>query len=92
MSEHVRRPSRGRAESGPLKELVEYIARSLTHDPMQVHVSEVVTGPNVHLELMVSPEDRGRVIGQGGRIANAIRALLRAAAAQDGKRVTFDIV
>jgi len=42
--------------------------------------------------LMVGPEDRGRVIGQGGRIANAIRALLRAAAAQDGKRVTFDIV
>jgi hypothetical protein len=92
MSEPQRRSSRGRAESGPLKELVEYIARSLTHDPLQVHVSEVVTGANVHLELMVGPEDRGRVIGQGGRIANAIRGLLRAAAAQDGKRVTFDIV
>lgn len=75
-----------------LKELVEYIARSLVRDPTQVRVSEVVSGPNVHLELMVSDEDRGRVIGQGGRIANAIRALLRAAAAREGRRVTFDIV
>ena len=43
MSEPQRRPTRGRTDSGPLKELVEYIARSLTHDPLQVRVSEVVT-------------------------------------------------
>jgi len=84
-------PLRNEASRG-LKELVEYVARSLVRDPTQVRVSEVVSGPNVHLELMVSAEDRGRVIGQGGRIANAIRALLRAAAAREGRRVTFDIV
>ncbi|MGD0573884.1 MAG: KH domain-containing protein [Anaerolineales bacterium] len=83
----------GRNSSGRgLKELVEYVARSLVRDPTQVRVSEVISGPNVHLELMVSAEDRGRVIGQRGRIANAIRALLRAAAAREGRRVTFDIV
>jgi predicted RNA-binding protein YlqC (UPF0109 family) len=75
-----------------LKELVDYIAKSLVDDTEQVHVSEVVTGPNVHVELMVAEEDRGHVIGQNGRIANAIRSLLWVAAAQEGHRVTFDIV
>jgi predicted RNA-binding protein YlqC (UPF0109 family) len=75
-----------------MKELVEYVAKALVEDPTSVHISEVVTGPNVHLELMVSPDDRGRVIGQNGRIANAIRSLLWVAAAQEGHRVTFDIV
>ena len=75
-----------------MKELVEYIAKALVEDPASVHISEVITGPNVHLELMVAPDDRGRVIGQNGRIANAIRSLLWVAAAQEGRRVTFDIV
>ena len=85
MSEPQRRPTRGRTESGPLKELVEYIARSLTHDPLQVHVSEVITGPNVHLELMVGPEDRGRVIGQGGGGATALRGVFCAVAPAPGR-------
>jgi uncharacterized protein len=75
-----------------MKELVEYIAKSLVDDPDQVHVSEVLTGADVHVELMVAAEDRGHVIGQNGRIANAIRSLLWVAAAQEGHRVTFDIV
>ncbi|MGB7537633.1 MAG: KH domain-containing protein [Anaerolineales bacterium] len=75
-----------------MKELVEYIAKALVEEPDQVHISEVVTGANVHLELMVASDDRGRVIGQNGRIANAIRSLLWVAAAQEGHRVTFDIV
>ena len=75
-----------------MKELVDYIARALVEDTEQVHISEVAAGANVHLELMVASEDRGRVIGQNGRIANAIRSLLWVAAAQEGHRVTFDIV
>lgn len=75
-----------------MKELVEYVAKALVEDASQVHVSEVVAGANVHLELMVAPADRGRVIGQNGRIANAIRSLLWVAAAQEGRHVTFDIV
>jgi uncharacterized protein len=75
-----------------MKELVEYIAKALVDDPEQVHVSEVLTGADVHVELMVAVDDRGHVIGQNGRIANAIRSLLWVAAAQEGHRVTFDIV
>jgi uncharacterized protein len=75
-----------------MKELVDYIAKSLVDDPEQVHVSEVITGANVHVELMVAAEDRGHVIGQNGRIANAIRSLMWVAAAQEGHRVTFDVV
>jgi len=75
-----------------VKELVEYIARSLVNDPTQVHVAEVRGGATVHLELQVAKEDMGRVIGKHGRVANAIRALLEVAAAQEGKRFTLDIV
>jgi len=75
-----------------VKELVEYIARSLVNDPTQVHVAEVRGGATVHLELQVAKEDMGRVIGKNGRVANAIRALLEVAAAQEGKHFTLDIV
>jgi len=75
-----------------VKELVEYIARSLVNDPTEVHVAEVRGGATVHLELQVAKEDMGRVIGKNGRVANAIRALLEVAAAQEGKRFTLDIV
>ncbi len=75
-----------------MKELVEYVARSLVNDPTQVHVAEVRGGATVHLELQVAKEDMGRVIGKHGRVANAIRALLEVAAAQEGKRFTLDIV
>jgi uncharacterized protein len=76
----------------PMKELVDYVAKSLVDDPNQVHISEASIGADVHLELMVAADDRGRVIGQNGRIANAIRSLLWVTAAQEGHRVTFDIV
>jgi len=74
-----------------MKELVEYIARSLVNDPTQVHVAEVRGGATVHLELQVAKEDMGRIIGKGGSVANAIRALLEVAAAREGKRFTLDI-
>ena len=75
-----------------MKELVEYIAKSLVDDPSQVRVREIERGRNVILELEVAPEDVGRVIGRNGRVANAIRALLRVVAARQGKSVTLEIV
>ena len=75
-----------------LKELVEFIAKSLVDDPSQVYVSEIEGETSVILELRVGPEDMGRVIGKGGRTANAMRTLVRVLAAKQGKRVTLEIV
>jgi hypothetical protein len=75
-----------------LKELVEYIANQLVDDPSHVSVKEIEEGGRVRVELQVSKEDMGRVIGKGGRVANSIRILLRVAAAREGKKVTLDIV
>ena len=75
-----------------MKELVEYIAKSLVDDPSQVQVTEIEGAASVILELSVAPEDMGRVIGRNGRVANAMRTLLRVIAAKQGKRVTLEIV
>ena len=75
-----------------LKDLVEYIAKTLVEDPSQVQV-RVVEGTNsVTVELHVAPNDMGRVIGKSGRIANAMRTLVRVAAIRQGKRATLEIV
>ena len=68
-----------------LKELIEYMAKSL-------FVEEIEGTSATIYELRVSPEDMGRVIGKQGRVANAMRTLLRAAAARQGRRVTLEIV
>ncbi len=75
-----------------MKELVEFIAKSLVDDPSQVYVSEIEGENSVILELRVGPEDMGRVIGKGGRTINAIRKLVRVIAAKQGKRVTLEVV
>ncbi len=75
-----------------MKELVEYIAKSLVDDPSQVVVTEIPGTTSVILELRVASEDMGRVIGRNGRVANAMRTLLRVLAAKEGKRVTLEIV
>ena len=76
-----------------MKDLVEYIAKSLVDDPASVEVTETVSGSSaIILELRVAPDDMGRVIGKSGRVANAIRALLRVIAAKEGKRITLEIV
>ena len=75
-----------------MKELIEYIASSLVDDATQVRVTQVTTGANVNLELQVAKEDMGRVIGKGGQVANAMRLLLRVAAARQGKNVSLDVV
>ena len=75
-----------------MKELLEHIAKWLVEDPSQVNVTEIQGSTSVLLELSVAPDETGRVIGRGGRVANAIRTLLRAVAGRQGKRVTLDII
>ena len=75
-----------------MKALTEYIAKSLVDHPDEVIVDEVRHGNRVTLELSVAKDDMGRVIGKGGRVANAIRTLLRVAAERDGSQVTLDVV
>lgn len=75
-----------------MKNLIEYIAKSLVDDPSAVSVSEIEGSSAVILELRVAPEDMGRVIGRGGRVANAMRTLLRVVAAKQGKRASLEII
>jgi len=74
-----------------MKELVEYIARSIVDQPESVSVEETTSGRHVDLKLSVAQSDMGRVIGKRGRVANSIRALLRVAAEQEGMRASLDI-
>lgn len=75
-----------------IKELVETIAKSLVDSPSDVVVTEEVREQVVILKLKVSENDTGRVIGKQGRIAKAIRAVVKAAAIKENKRVELDII
>ena len=75
-----------------MKELVEVIAKSLVDFPDQVEVTEIDRSRSIVLELRVAEEDMGKVIGKQGRIAKAIRSVVKAAAIKDDKRVILDIV
>lgn len=75
-----------------MQELIKYVARSLVDDPTQVEVSERRYGATTNVRLRVAKEDMGRVIGRRGRVANAMRVLLRVAAARSQKRAKLDIV
>lgn len=74
-----------------MKGLIEYVAKSLVDDPTEVRVTERTSPGEVQLELEVGPGDMGRVIGRAGRVASAMRMLLRVAAVKHGVRVTLDI-
>ena len=74
-----------------MKELVEILAKALVDHPDQVLVAQSETDKSVHLQLVVSSDDMGKVIGKQGKIANAIRTLVKAAAVKDGRRVHVDI-
>lgn len=73
-------------------ELVEAIAKALVDHPEQVSVKEVEANQSVVLELRVAPEDMGKVIGKQGRIAKAIRVVVKAAATKMNKRVVVEII
>lgn len=74
-----------------MKELVEVLAKSLVDHPDDVVVSLAETEKTVHIKLVVASGDMGKVIGKQGKIANAIRSLVKAAAVKDGRRVHVDI-
>ncbi len=75
-----------------MRELVEYIAKRIVNNPDKVVVTEETGEEGLVIKLQVAEEDRGRVIGKQGRVAQAMRALLRVMAARAGTRVTLDIV
>ena len=74
-----------------MKELVEVIAKSLVDHPDEVVITERETEKEIILELKVASSDMGKVIGKQGRIAKAIRAVLKAASSKEEKRVVLDI-
>ncbi len=74
-----------------MKELVEYIARSVVDDPDSVTVTESSGEKTLILELRVAEGDMGKVIGKEGRVAEAMRTLLKVAAAREGKRAVLQI-
>ena len=74
-----------------MKELLTYIAQNLVDHPDQVDVKEVDCDGELVLELRVAPEDMGKVIGKQGRIAKAIRSVLKAATPRDSKPVFLEI-
>ncbi|MBU5590839.1 KH domain-containing protein [Clostridium sp. MSJ-4] len=75
-----------------MKELVEIIAKSLVDNPEMVQVNEITGEQSIILELKVAPEDMGKVIGKQGRIAKAIRTVVKAAAIKENKRVIVEII
>lgn len=75
-----------------MRELIEYIAKAIVDNPEKVRVTEVPVEGGIIIRLEVDPEDRGKVIGKQGRIAKAVRALLRVAATRRNIRATLEIV
>ncbi len=78
-------------ETTNMKELVEYIAKSIVNLPDEVVVTEETDEQGIMLKLQVADEDKGRVIGKQGRIAEAMRTLIRVKAAKAGTRATLEI-
>jgi hypothetical protein len=75
-----------------MREFVEYIVKKIVDDPDQVQVQEVKAERVILLEIRVAKEDMGKVIGKGGRVANALRTIVGAAAAKLKKRVMVEIL
>jgi len=75
-----------------MKDLIEFIAKSLVDHPEEVQVRQSGGGSRVRIELSVTKDDMGRVIGKSGKVANSIRTLLRVAAEREGKQATLDVM
>ncbi len=75
-----------------MKELLEFLARSLVDHPEEVRVEETESDNGVVLRLSVAKDDVGKVIGKQGRIARALRTVVKASAVKDGKQATVEIV
>lgn len=75
-----------------MKDLLEYLVKALVDTPDDVTIQEVVGEKAVVFEIKVADDDIGKVIGRNGRIINAIRTLVRAAAVKDGKKVSVELI
>ena len=75
-----------------MKDLVEVIAKALVDNPDEVVVTEKKDGKNITVELHVAADDMGKVIGKQGRIAKAIRSVVKAASSKDNKKVDVEIL
>jgi len=75
-----------------MKELVEYIVKSIVAEPEKVSITEETSDTGLVIKLEVAPDDKGRVIGKQGRVAEAIRTLLRVKGAREDIRVRLEIV
>jgi predicted RNA-binding protein YlqC (UPF0109 family) len=75
-----------------MRDLLEFIAKNLVDDPAAVSVSEIVGERSTILELKVASDDMGKVIGKQGRIAKAIRTVVKAAAMHENKHVVVEII
>lgn len=75
-----------------MRGLLEYLVSQLVDNPDEVEVKEIETNRETILELRVAAADTGKVIGKGGRIAQALRTVVKAAALKEGKRVTVEIL
>ena len=75
-----------------MKEIVEYIARAIVTTPNDVKVTEETDAGGIVIKLEVNVEDKGRVIGKQGRVAEAMRTLLRVVATKEGNRVRLEII
>ncbi|MGA8296722.1 MAG: KH domain-containing protein [Acidimicrobiales bacterium] len=81
-----------RVSGGTARAVLEHVARSIVEDPDAVFIDSVPGRNGLRFELHVAPGDMGRIIGKRGRVAQALRALVRAAAAKDGTDASVDIV
>jgi predicted RNA-binding protein YlqC (UPF0109 family) len=82
----------GSKEVKGMKELVEFIAKSIVNAPDEVTVTEETDEQGTVLKLQVADEDKGRIIGRQGRVAQAMRTLIRVKAAKAGTRATLEII
>ena len=74
-----------------MKELIEYIAKSIADDPDAVVVTEEEEDDRIVITLEVAPDDKGKIIGRQGRVVQAMRTLLRVAAVKKGTRASLEI-
>ncbi|MDY6795936.1 MAG: KH domain-containing protein [Actinomycetota bacterium] len=75
-----------------MKELLEYLARALVDNPESVEVTSVEGEKSIILQLRVDPDDVGKVIGKKGRIAQAMRTLIKASATKEGRNAIVEII
>ena len=75
-----------------MRDMVEFIAKALVDHPEAVHVRQIEGERAIVIEVKVAPDDIGKIIGKQGRIVNALRTVVKAAAVRTGKRVTVEIL